>query len=75
MELIKILSETVVKNIKRKDLLSEAMSEKVIKQMIDKFSGETEGDPNPPSSPNTAPSYSIILQCHPPVKDWPVHIV
>jgi len=49
MELIKILSETVVKNIKRKDLLSEAMSEKVIKQMIDKFSGETEGDPNPPT--------------------------
>ena len=49
MELIKILSETVVKNIKRKDLLSEAMSEKVIKQMIDKFNGETEGDPNPPT--------------------------
>ena len=49
MELIQILSSTVVKNIKKGDFLTEAMSEKVIKQMIDKFSGETGNDPNPPT--------------------------
>ena len=49
MELIQILSSTVVKNIKKGDFLTEAMSEKVTKQMIDKFSGETGNDPNPPT--------------------------
>ena len=49
MELIKILSSTVVKNIKKGDFLTEAMSEKVIKQMIGKFSGETGNNPNPPT--------------------------
>jgi len=49
MELIKILSSTVVKNIRKGDFLMEAMSEKVIKQMIDKFSGETNNDKTPPT--------------------------
>jgi len=49
MELIKILSSTVVKNIKKNNFLTEAMSEKVIKQMIDKFNQETSEDPNQPS--------------------------
>jgi hypothetical protein len=42
MELIKILSSTVIKNIKENSRLLEAMSEKVIGQMIGKFSGQTD---------------------------------
>lgn len=49
MELLKILSSTVIKNIKKNDILSEAMSEKVVRQMIDKFTDETSDTPNPPS--------------------------